>query len=432
MATYTPNLNLYKPDASDPFGEFREKFNDNMNILDNGGGGGGGGHTIYDENGSAMTQRAGLEFTGSVSVSDDSVNDKTIVDVKGGTSFLLNTIYSETEKRVGYWKDNKPLYQKTIVYDCADNSNVQTAYSIPNTHFIVDVSDAYFQNSTGGLSQQMRYTWYSAHFWSYIVNNSGHVISVHRETNDGNWLSGVKFFITIRYTKTTDTAETPELGNVIYMPTIYSDTERQVGVWRDNKPLYKKTYHFNSTVWINANGWTNGINVDTADVETLVDAEVLRTIGAYSFYGYLQVVPFNNLLNIFNCRNTNMEIDTITLFYTKISDVAGSGDYNTLGVPTEHYSTNEQVVGTYLGKPLYQITYSGLSLVCTNANQSYATNVNWGNIKKIVHSDIIDQYGQSCAGSVVYTGTPAKIAVYMQMANCTVTDITIQYTKTTD
>ncbi len=38
MATWTPNLNLYKPDASDPFANFREEFNDNMDKLDNGGG----------------------------------------------------------------------------------------------------------------------------------------------------------------------------------------------------------------------------------------------------------------------------------------------------------------------------------------------------------------------------------------------------------
>lgn len=40
MASYTPNLNLYKPDSSDDFGDFREAFNDNMDILDQGGGGG--------------------------------------------------------------------------------------------------------------------------------------------------------------------------------------------------------------------------------------------------------------------------------------------------------------------------------------------------------------------------------------------------------
>lgn len=42
MATYTPNLNLYKPDPTDDFGDFRAEFNDNMDKLDNGGGGGGG------------------------------------------------------------------------------------------------------------------------------------------------------------------------------------------------------------------------------------------------------------------------------------------------------------------------------------------------------------------------------------------------------
>ena len=40
MASYTPNLNLYKPDSTDDFGDFRAEFNNNMDILDQGGGGG--------------------------------------------------------------------------------------------------------------------------------------------------------------------------------------------------------------------------------------------------------------------------------------------------------------------------------------------------------------------------------------------------------
>ena len=39
MASYTPNLNLYKPDSTDDFGDFREAFNDNMEKIDQGGGG---------------------------------------------------------------------------------------------------------------------------------------------------------------------------------------------------------------------------------------------------------------------------------------------------------------------------------------------------------------------------------------------------------
>ena len=38
MASYTPNLNLYKPDDSDDYKDFREGFNDNMDKLDQGGG----------------------------------------------------------------------------------------------------------------------------------------------------------------------------------------------------------------------------------------------------------------------------------------------------------------------------------------------------------------------------------------------------------
>ena len=41
MASYTPNLNLYKPDSTDDFGNFRAEFNSNMDKLDQGGGGGG-------------------------------------------------------------------------------------------------------------------------------------------------------------------------------------------------------------------------------------------------------------------------------------------------------------------------------------------------------------------------------------------------------
>ena len=79
MATYTPNLNLYKPDSTDDFGDFRAEFNNNMDILDQGGG--GSGHTIEDGSGTTMTARANLQFVNCTSVTDDAVNDRTIVQV---------------------------------------------------------------------------------------------------------------------------------------------------------------------------------------------------------------------------------------------------------------------------------------------------------------------------------------------------------------
>ena len=34
MATYTTNYNLYKPDSTDDFKDFRSEFDNNMDILD--------------------------------------------------------------------------------------------------------------------------------------------------------------------------------------------------------------------------------------------------------------------------------------------------------------------------------------------------------------------------------------------------------------
>ena len=39
MATYTPNYNLEKPDASDEFRDFRTSYNGNLDIIDSNMGG---------------------------------------------------------------------------------------------------------------------------------------------------------------------------------------------------------------------------------------------------------------------------------------------------------------------------------------------------------------------------------------------------------
>lgn len=58
MATYTPNYNLGKPDATDRYDLFRQLFNDNMDIIDNiSGGGGGSGYkseVLFSNSGSSI------------------------------------------------------------------------------------------------------------------------------------------------------------------------------------------------------------------------------------------------------------------------------------------------------------------------------------------------------------------------------------------
>ena len=57
-----------------------------------GGSSGGGGHTIEDAEGTDLTQRDTLQFTDSFDVSDDSTNEKTVVDLKSLDTGDIDTI----------------------------------------------------------------------------------------------------------------------------------------------------------------------------------------------------------------------------------------------------------------------------------------------------------------------------------------------------
>lgn len=71
MASYTPNLNLYKPDSTDDFEDFREGFNENMDILDEGGGGSGSNVWIGTQ---AEYESATIEDGTLVAITDDEVD----------------------------------------------------------------------------------------------------------------------------------------------------------------------------------------------------------------------------------------------------------------------------------------------------------------------------------------------------------------------
>ena len=59
----------------------------------------------------------------------------------------------------------------------------------------------------------------------------------------------------------------------------------------------------------------------------------------------------------------------LTIWYTKDSDTAGSGSWTPSGVPAVHYSTDEQVVGTWIdGRTIYQKAFDNLNItVASNA-----------------------------------------------------------------
>lgn len=341
MATYTPNLNLGKPEATDAFRNFLQLFNDNMVKIDNaiGGGGGSGGHTIVNPSGSDMPAEGKLQFTGGVTVTDDSVNGKTVVDISGGGGNVYGAFIDPTRSLTSSiaFSNGTPI-NYTATEDCIVEIYNDSANAL---EYCVDGLAVYFLASgsyTMPLPLKKGQTLTSVSANSY--SGAYHVYGLTQGTNG------------------------------IFTPIIYSDTERVVGVWRDNKPLYAKTVGI-GTLPNNATKLTaHGIS----DIDTIcsIDGIAYDGSGKTIPLGYINVDSYTYDVQV-EVGKVNVEIKTkidftsytgyITVQYTKTTDVAGSGNWNTDGVPTVHYSTSEQVIGTWIdGKPLYGIVLDNLNV----------------------------------------------------------------------
>lgn len=195
MGTYTPNLNLYKPDPNDDFESFLTEFNTNMDILDSGGGGGSGGHKIIDENDVEMPQRAGLQFVGST-VTDDSGGDKTIVTTTGGGGSIS---YSTTEQVIGTYL-NKPLYGLTVVKNYASimgNAVIDVTSDLPN-----DIK--YIRNFEGTVEHDYAGD-RDLHIGDRVIDCEKDASSVYVYLHVGSSsLANAEVIFFIAYTKTTD------------------------------------------------------------------------------------------------------------------------------------------------------------------------------------------------------------------------------------
>ena len=148
-------------------------------------------------------------------------------------------------------------------------------------------------------------------------------------------------------------------------PIIYSEEEREVGVWTDGKPLYQKTYRDSYT---NPGTGSHSTNHDLPGVITQVipgyiryeyQGEVYYLIGS-QMNSYLQItIPGIPSPTYFVATQTVGGVTQTDIYYTvqyiKETDTPGSGKYAPSGVPAVHYSTDEQVIGTWIdGSTIYE------------------------------------------------------------------------------
>ena len=162
-----------------------------------------------------------------------------------------------------------------------------------------------------------------------------------------------------------------------FQPVIYSTSEREIGVWTDGSPVYEKT--FTGLSLSAGTSWTDtGILMADYSIDKLISCEARDA--RQSFPAAVGTWENDTRIAVY-LFVPNRTINSLIIRYTKTTDTAGSGTWTPQGVPAVHYSTDEQVVGTWIdGSPVYEKTISLDNISGT----SYSTSALGLNISKVV------------------------------------------------
>ena len=153
-----------------------------------------------------------------------------------------------------------------------------------------------------------------------------------------------------------------------FQPVIYSEDEREIGVWVDGKTLYEKTFIYDGT--INDNTWYHVNSDQTFEIKNvkgvfiLLESEIPLPYYRNSWYTCYTITNHYQLDILMNIGDNGTGY-VVTIQYTKTTDTAGSGTWTPQGVPAVHYSTDEKVVGTWVdGSTIYErtITFTNITI----------------------------------------------------------------------
>ena len=232
-----------------------------------------------------------------------------------------------------------------------------------------------------------------------------------------------------------------------YPPLIYSDEEREIGVWRDGKPLYQKTAYI-SNISISANSSTNvNISDHFSDVDNVVNFEccdengnaifpnVMVNSGLSPYSIGVTIDKSTDHITFTRGSGSSATISVyLTVQYTKTTDTAGSGTWNGQGGIAHHYSTNETVIGTWIdGSTLYEKSFNLPSAITINNASWTSTGVTIPDIKNVVDGELNRNGSQKFACSFSLSNSEIRIQTYYNGAQCnTDSVVTVRYTKITD
>ena len=327
-----------------------EKMNGKMYFITDGGGGGGGGSSVVPN-----PQGTPTDTLNTIEI-DDVIYD---IAGSGGTS---GGVYTETV----LWEDPNGLTfypqspQTITLSESIDKFDLLYLDTTTNG----DATNSY--HNTNIVSVRSLYR--DGNKYNGVVCIGGHQYNVPSYTVDDTTHLTLIGYASDYPLKAWKVVGIKVSGNY-FTPQIYSLEEREVGTWVDDKPLYEKTISFTAP---SGSGNHSIMDVSDLDIDSLVNIE-----GKGSYQGYLYSFPTRSAFFAveqdylkFNVSNDDWGGYTmnVTLLYTKTTDVAGSGSYNSLAVPMLHYDNTEKIVGTYFGKTLYEKSYQDVAGTGTTVN----------------------------------------------------------------
>ena len=247
-----------------------------------------------------------------------------------------------------------------------------------------------------------------------------------------------------------------------FSPIIYSLAEREVGVWTDGRPLYSQTFSFTTPTQAQANTEVIVLTIAGSKLVRYMDFMFACNSSNHWYkagqldrdgWSYVTARCVNGEIRVkmktgsgtVNYTAYCSQQAYVTLYYTKTTDNPGTGKWTTSGVPAHHYSTEEQVIGTWVdGKPLYEKTIdcgalpdSTSKLVEHNiSNIDCIANV-FGTSQNTTTKDTLPlsyAHRSQISSQVQMDVTSTYVVIYTAKDNTSYnkTYITIQYTKTTD
>lgn len=228
---------------------------------------------------------------------------------------LAPMIYSTEEREVGVWVDDKPLYQKTII------ANYTSGVS-SGTHVVESIADIEIVNGFGSYVESSGYVYTMPYAQgtgtSFYYYEGDVVFSIGSSVS---FASGA-LYLTIQYTKDSDTAGSGSYGSLGVPMEHYDNTEKVVGTYF-GETLYQKTIPN-----ISITGTTNTISTG-ANIGTLVAVEatgykidgggnIIRFKESYNDGGYtFDVEGINNDIRVICSSWFNGSTMDITIKYTK-------------------------------------------------------------------------------------------------------------------